>query len=65
MSWNKNDIINICKIVAFGIILYWALQNIAIIGKVLGIIGTILSPFILGAAIAFIINIPMYWNSFR
>ena len=59
MSWNKNDIINICKIVAFGIILYWALQNIAIIGKVLGIIGTILSPFILGAAIAFIINIPM------
>lgn len=59
MNWSKKDIINICKIVAFGIILYWALQNMGIIGNGFKVIFTILSPFIWGAAIAFVINIPM------
>lgn len=59
MNWDKRDIINICKIVAFGIILYWALQNVTVIGNALGVLAAILSPFILGGALAFIINIPM------
>lgn len=59
MNWNKKDIINICKIVAFGILFYWALQNMGVIGRAFAVICGILSPFIVGAAIAFIINIPM------
>ena len=59
MNWSKKDIINICKIVAFGIIFYWALQNIGVIGIAFGTVCKILSPFIVGAALAFIINIPM------
>ena len=59
MNWSKKDVINICKIVAFGIILYWALQNIATIGNAFKSLTAVLSPFIWGAAIAFVVNIPM------
>ena len=59
MNWNKKDIINICKIVAFGIILFWALQNLGSIYSVFSILCGILKPFIIGIAIAFIVNIPM------
>ena len=59
MNWSKKDILNICKIVAFGIILYWALQNLGVIGTAFGALATILSPFIWGGALAFVINIPM------
>ena len=59
MNLSKKDILNICKIVAFGIILYWALQNLGVIGTAFGALATILSPFIWGGALAFVINIPM------
>ena len=59
MNWDRKDIINICKVVAFGIILYWALQNLQMIGNAFNVIKGILSPFIAGAGIAFIVNIPM------
>ena len=59
MNWDKKNIINICKIVAFGVVLYWILENLTMLGGALGILINILSPFIAGAAIAFIVNIPM------
>ena len=59
MNWDKRDIINICKIVAFGIILFWLLNNLSLFGTAVTTLCKILSPFIIGAAIAFIINIPM------
>ena len=59
MDWNKKDIVNICKIVAFGIILYWFLNNLALLVGFFKTICGILSPFIAGAAIAFVVNIPM------
>ena len=59
MNWSKKDVVNICKVVAFGIILYWLLQNIGMIGNGFKSLMTVLSPFIWGAAIAFIVNIPM------
>ena len=59
MNLSKKDIINICKIVAFGIILYWGLQNVTWLGNGFKTICGILSPFIWGAAIAFVVNIPM------
>ena len=59
MNWSKKDIISICKIVAFGVILYWLLQNIQVFANAFKTLCNILSPFIAGAAIAFVINIPM------
>ena len=41
------------------IIIYWAINNITIIGNVFSRIADILFPFILGGCIAFILNIPM------
>ncbi|MCI9063973.1 MAG: AI-2E family transporter [Clostridia bacterium] len=59
MNYNKKDIINVCKIVAFGIILYWALQNLGLLYGGFKTICSILAPFIWGGAIAFVVNIPM------
>ena len=59
MKWDKRDIINVCKVVAFGIILYWALQNLGVLGNAFKTLCAILSPFIVGVAIAFVVNIPM------
>lgn len=59
MNWSKKDIVNICKIVAFGVVLYWLLTNISVIGGFFNTIANILKPFIMGIAIAFVINIPM------
>ena len=59
MNWDKKDIIYICRILAFGIILYWLLQNLGIIGNTFKNLCDILSPFIIGGAIAFVVNIPM------
>lgn len=59
MKWDKRDIINVCKVVAFGIILYWALQNLGFLGNAFKTLCAILSPFIAGVAIAFVVNIPM------
>jgi len=52
-------VINICKIVAFGILLYWALSHLENIYRVFGVLSDILKPFIFGIAIAFVVNIPM------
>lgn len=59
MNWNKKDIINICKVVTFGIILYWLLENIQVLGKTFKAFCNVMSPFIIGLGIAFIVNIPM------
>lgn len=59
MNWSKKDITNICKIVAFGVVLYWALGNIQLISNIFHTLAGILKPFIIGIAIAFIVNIPM------
>ena len=59
MNLDKDNVKKILKIVAFGIIFYWALQNISIFGVFLGRITKILFPFILGSCIAFVLYIPM------
>lgn len=38
---------------------YWIVNNLSIIGNLLSVILNILSPFILGACLAFLLNIPM------
>lgn len=58
----KDESLNVKKlitVVLVGIFTYWGLNNLTIIGKVLGRIISVFMPFILGGAIAFVLNIPM------
>lgn len=59
MELNKENVKKIMKIVAFGIVLYFVLQNLTTLGSLIGKIINILSPFLFGAAFAFVLNIPM------
>lgn len=55
----RKQIRNVLKVAAFCILLYWGLQNLHQVGRWLGTIYALLMPFILGGAIAFILNVPM------
>ncbi|MGN0594168.1 MAG: AI-2E family transporter [Hominimerdicola sp.] len=46
-------------LVILGVLLFWALNNYQIFLKILSYASGILQPFILGAIIAFILNVPM------
>ena len=59
MEFNKENRKKIMGIVFSGIILYWGLQNIALIKNGLANVLEILSPFLIGAGLAFVLNIPM------
>lgn len=56
---NKKTLRNIFWVVAACILLYWVLHETERAGQVALFIGGILSPFATGAAIAFILNVPM------
>ena len=56
---NKKNIRNLVLIVASGIFLYWLLHETEHVNSITQIIMNILSPFITGAAIAFVLNVPM------
>lgn len=55
----RKELKKITKIVIVAIIVYWALNNLGLIWMVISKILSIFSPFILGGALAFILNIPM------
>ena len=46
-------------LIAFAIILYLGIQHISVVLKYAGILWGLLLPFIVGAAIAFVLNVPM------
>lgn len=46
-------------LIAFAIILYLGIQHISVVLKYVGIFWGLLLPFIVGAAIAFVLNVPM------
>lgn len=54
VSWKK-----VCTLVIGSILLYWALHHFRVIASAIGSVIDLFSPFILGGAIAFIINVPM------
>ena len=59
MHIEKKTLRNIFIGVVSCILLYWILHETAQVKAVLGFIGDVISPFITGAAIAFILNVPM------
>lgn len=50
---------NIFCIITFGVILYLGVRNFDIVLQYLGLAWSLLFPFILGGAIAFVLNVPM------
>lgn len=59
MKLDKSTVLKITGILAFCILLYCALQNTAAVKGGIGTVMSYLNPFIVGGAIAFIINVPM------
>ncbi|MCI2057522.1 MAG: AI-2E family transporter [Oscillibacter sp.] len=59
MEWNRKSIRNILLILFAGLTFYVALQHLNAIVSVLGGLLGILSPFLIGCAIAFVLNVPM------
>lgn len=56
---NKTFLRNVLGIATFCILLYWGLQNMDRVGGFLGTVAGLLMPFLIGAAMAFILNVPM------
>lgn len=54
---DKKNVKKIILIVAFGVILYWTLQNLETVGDAIGFVIQLIFPFILGLALAFLLNI--------
>ena len=59
MEINKKTLRSIFFGAAGCILLYWLLHETERLGVILHGIGTVLSPFLIGAAIAFVLNVPM------
>ena len=58
-EFNKKTLKKLFLIVAAGIVLYWLLHEEERVKAVFDVIGSIFNPFILGAALAFVLNVPM------
>lgn len=65
MEFNKKNIKSIILILFSGIVFYLCLKNIGVVATSFGDLFDLLFPFILGAGIAFVLNVPMcrieYW----
>jgi len=59
MSFDKKNVKVILFVVFLSILFFWGLQKISVIANFVMSIIDILMPFIIGCAIAFIINVPM------
>lgn len=59
MEWNKQSIKGLLLVICGGVAFYCALQNLGAVASGVRHLLGILSPFILGGAMAFILNVPM------
>ena len=59
MEWNWQTVKQLLLVVCGGVAFYCALQNLAAVFAALGWLLGVLWPFLLGGAIAFILNVPM------
>lgn len=59
MELNRSNVRQIMRLIAFTLVLYWALQNYADLGGFLSAAIRIIRPFYIGGIIAFILNVPM------
>lgn len=59
MDLNKKNMKNIMLLIVFAVLFYVGIQRIESVAAGLSFVAGIIFPFILGAAIAFILNVPM------
>lgn len=59
MEWNRENSKTLFKVVAFGVVLHWALQNLPLLRSGLGWLLGLIGPFLLGGCIAFILSVPL------
>lgn len=68
MNFNKENVKHIRELIVFTIVLLIALWNYRIVLEGIGFLGNIVFPFLVGGAIAFVLNVPMSFlerNIFR
>lgn len=59
MEKNNNDLKKWLILILVAIVAYWGINNLATVGSVINTVIDIIFPFILGGALAYILNIPM------
>ena len=59
MNWNKETVKNLLVVVCLGAAFYAAIQHLDILWRALGTLVGIVAPFLLGGAIAFVLNVPL------
>ena len=59
MNFNKENMRHLRELIVFTIVLLIALWNYTIVLDMIGFAGNILFPFLVGGAIAFVLNVPM------
>ena len=59
MEWNKHNLRGWLLVVCGGVAFYCVLQNLGVVASAVMWVLGILTPFILGGAIAFVLNVPM------
>ena len=59
MEWNKQTVKSLLLVVCGGVAFYAALQHLGVLVLVVRRVISILSPLLLGGAIAFVLNVPM------
>lgn len=59
MEWNRQAVKSLLAVVCGGVAFYCALQNLGAVFQALGRLIGVLWPFLLGGAIAFVLNVPM------
>lgn len=59
MELNKENMRKIRWLIAFAVLLYLGVQNLAVVLKYVKLLWGLLLPFILGGAMAFVLNVPM------
>ena len=59
MPLDKKTIRTLLLMASFCIVLYWGLQNLDRVSAILGGVWGLVSPFVLGGSMAFILNVPM------
>lgn len=59
MELNKENMRKIRWLIAFAVFLYLGIQNLAVVLKYVKLLWGLLLPFVLGGAMAFVLNVPM------
>lgn len=59
MEWNKKNVLRGMGIIVFTILFYWVVNNWLTFLKLIEFVMELISPFVIGGAIAFVMNCPM------